>query len=111
MGGPAPLVGAIDRTRDVHHGSDVVHMDIVRVQVGVNVVGDLLRRPTPPEIVTDEVSRPDERVLVAVGPREAGAAQLIEVCVIPGIGRRNRSAGNQGSGGDHRDGESGKPAT
>jgi hypothetical protein len=111
VGGPAPLVGAIHRTRDVHHGSDVVHTDAIRVQGGVDAVGDMLWRPTPPEIVTDEVSRADERVLMAVGPREARATQLIEVSVIPGIGSRNRSAGNQGGAGDHRDGKSGQPAS
>ena len=110
VGGPAPLVGAIDRMRDVHHGSDVVHMDVVRVQVGVDVVGNLLWRPTPPEIVTDKESRPDECPLVAVRPSEAGATQLSEVRVSSGIGSRSRGAGKQGSAGNYRDGESGQPA-
>ena len=56
--GPAPLVGAVNRTRNVHYGSDVVHMDVVRIKVGVDVVGDLLRPPTPTKIVTDEVGVP-----------------------------------------------------
>ena len=77
MGRPAPLVGAIDRTRGIHHGSDVVHMDVVRVQVGVDAVGNLLWCPAPAEIVTDEVRRTDESLLVARRPREAGATQLI----------------------------------
>jgi hypothetical protein len=45
---------------DVHHGSDVVDPDVFRVQVGVDLVGDGLWRPTPPEIVADEVRHSDE---------------------------------------------------
>jgi len=82
---------------DVDHGSDVVHADVIRVQVGVDVVGNLLWRPTPPEVVADEQRRPDKRLLVARRPSQAGAAKLIEVCVTGGIGSRSRSASNQGS--------------
>jgi hypothetical protein len=35
---------------------------------------------------------------------------LSEVCVIGGIGSRNRSASNQGSANHHGDGKSGQPA-
>ena len=41
--------------RDVDHRTDVSQRDAVRVQVGVDVVGDLLWGPTPPEIVADQV--------------------------------------------------------
>src|SRR6202012_6155664 len=95
VGSPAPLVGAINRTRDVHHGSDVVHMDVVRVQIGMNVIGNLFRRPTPPVIVTDDQSLPDERLIVPRRPRQAGAAQLIEVVVSYGSALRRRGPADQ----------------
>jgi hypothetical protein len=70
----------------------------------VDVIGDLLWRPTPTEIVADEVRHPDEGLIVARRPSDADAAQLIEVCVIEGIGGRNRGVGNQGSANQHGDG-------
>ena len=76
VGCPAPLVGAVGRTCDVHHRTDVAQRDAVRVQIGVDVVCDLLWRPTPPEIVADEVCHPDERLVVARRPSNADAAQL-----------------------------------
>jgi len=87
--------------RDVDHGSDVVNGDVIRVQVGVDLVGNLLWRPTPPEIVADEQRRPDKRLLVAVRPSQAGGAKLTEVCVSGGIGSRSRGATNQ-AGSNHR---------
>jgi hypothetical protein len=89
---------------EVHHGSDVSQRSACRVQVGVDVVGYLLWRPTPPEIVADEVRHPDEGFVVARRPSEAHGAQLSEVRVISGIGSRNRSVGNQGSANNHGDG-------
>ena len=73
-------------------------------------LGNLVVRPTPPEIVADEVRHPDEGLLVARRPSEAEALQLSEVPVINGIGSRNRSASNQGSANHHGDGQSGQPA-
>jgi hypothetical protein len=82
----------------------------VLVQVGVYVLGNVVWRPTPPEIVADEVRRPDEGLLVARRPSEAGGAQLIEVRVISGTGSSTRSAGDQGSANQHGDAQSGQPA-
>jgi hypothetical protein len=42
----------------------------------VDVVGNLLWRPTPPEIVADEVRHPDDGLVVARRPSEAEGAQL-----------------------------------
>ena len=89
---------------DVHHGSDVSQRDACRVQIGVDVVGNLLWRPTPPEIVADEVCHPDEGLVVAWWPSNADAAQLSEVSVINGVGGRSRSVGNQGGANHHGDG-------
>jgi hypothetical protein len=72
--GPAPLVGAIGRVCEVHHGSDLSERNAVLVQVRVDLLGNVVWRPTPPEIVADEVRRPDEGLLVARRPSEAGAA-------------------------------------
>src|ERR1700761_4627825 len=96
--------------RDVHQGSDVVHMDVVRVQVRVDAVGNLLWRPTPPEIVADKESHPDECLLVALRPSKAGATQLVEVRVASGIGCCSRSASNQGSANYRGDGQCRQPA-
>jgi hypothetical protein len=60
--------------RDVHHGSDLSETNAVLIQVGVDVLGNVVWRPTPPEIVADEVGHPDEGLLVAGRPSEAGAA-------------------------------------
>src|ERR1700722_10154962 len=108
--GPAPLVGAIGRVCEVHHGSDLSERNAIRVQVGVYVLGNMVWRPTPPDIVADEVCHPDERLLVALRPSEAEAAQLSEVRVISGTGTSTRSASNQGSAKQHGDGQSGQPA-
>ena len=69
---PAPLVGAIYPMRGVHHGSDLSERNTILVQVGVYVLGNVVWRPTPPEIVADEVCHPDEGLLVARRPSEAG---------------------------------------
>ena len=61
------------------------------------LLGNLVWRPTPAEIVADELRHPDDGLLAALRPSEAGGAQLSEVSVIGGIGSRNRSASNQGS--------------
>src|SRR5580693_4516968 len=108
--GPAPLVGAIGRVCEVHHGSDLSDCNAVRVQVGVHVLGNMVWRPTPPDIVADEVCHPDEGLLVALRPSEAEAAQLSEVRVISGTGTSTRSSRNQGSAKKHGDGQSGQPA-
>jgi hypothetical protein len=108
--GPAPLVGAIGRMCEVHHGSDLSERNAIRVQVGVDLLGNLVVRPAPPEIVADEVRHPDDGLFVARRPSEAEGAQLIEVPVIDGIGSRNRSASNQGSASHNGDGQSGQPA-
>jgi len=110
VSGPTPLVGAIGRVCEVHHGSDLSERNAVLVQVGVYVLGNMVWRPTPPEIVADEVRRPDEGLLVALRPSEAEAAQLSEVRVISGIGSSTRSASNQGGANHHGDGQSGQPA-
>jgi hypothetical protein len=49
-------------------------MNAVLVHVGVDVLGNVIWRPTPPEIVADEVRHPDEGLLVARRPSEAGGA-------------------------------------
>src|ERR1700683_5325966 len=85
--GPAPLVGAIYRMRGVHHGSDLSERNTILVQVGVYVLGNVVWRPTPPEIVADEV------------------------CVISRTGTSTRSASNQSGANQQGDGESGQPAT
>src|ERR1700733_2076662 len=95
---------------EVHHGSDLSQRNAIRVQVGMYVLGNMVWRPTPPEIVADEVCHPDEGILVARRPSEAEAAQLSEVPVIGGIGTSTRSASNQGSADHHGDGQSGQPA-
>jgi hypothetical protein len=76
----------------------------------VDVLGNLVWRPTPPEVVADEVRHPDHGGVVVRRPSEANGAQLSEVCVISGIGIRNRSASNQGSASHNGDGQSGQPA-
>jgi hypothetical protein len=81
--------------RDAHHGCDVPDPNVSRVQVGVDVLGNLLKRPTPPEVVADEAAHPGEGVVVVRRPSHADAAQLREVCIINGIGSRNRSARKQ----------------
>jgi hypothetical protein len=86
-------------------------LNAVRVQVAVYVLGNMVWRPTPPEIVADEVCHPDEGLLVALRPSEAEAAQLSEVRVISGIGTSTRSASNQGSAKRYGDGQSGQPAS
>src|ERR1700742_423730 len=70
--GVVTSVGAIGRMRDIDHGSDIVHMDVVRVHVGVDAGGNMLWRPIKFEIVADEVRHPDERIVVAGRPRETG---------------------------------------
>jgi hypothetical protein len=107
---PARLVGAIGRVCEVHHGCDLSVMNVPAVQVGVDVLGNLVVRPTRPEIVADELRHPDESLLVARRPSEAEALQLSEVPVIDGIGSRNRRASNQGSASHNGNGESGQPA-
>jgi hypothetical protein len=76
----------------------------------MDVLGNLVIRPTPPEIVADESPHPGEGGVVVRRPTEAGGAQLSEVCVISGIGGRNRSARNQGSASQNGDGQSDQPA-
>jgi len=110
VGGPAPLVGAIGRMCEAHHGCDLSERNASRVQVGVDVLGNLVIRPTPPEVIADQVRHPDEGLVVVRRPSEADGAQLSEVCVISAIGSRNRGAINQGSANNHGDGKSGQPA-
>jgi hypothetical protein len=76
----------------------------------VDLLGDLLIRPTPAEIVADQAAHPGKRGLMVRRPTEADGAQLGEVCVVGGIGGRDRSAGNQGSASHDRDGQDGQPA-
>src|ERR1700757_177867 len=97
VGCPAPLVGAIGRMCEADHGCDLAERNASRVQGGVDVLGNLVIRPTPPEVVADEVRHPDEGLVVIRWPSEAHGAQLSEVRVISGIGSRNRSVTNQGS--------------
>jgi hypothetical protein len=85
-------------------------MNVPAVQVGVDALGNLVVRPTRPEIVADELRHPDESLLVARRPSEAEALQLSEVPIIDGIGSRNRTASNKGSANHHGDGQSGQPA-
>jgi hypothetical protein len=58
--GVAHVAGAIGRVCRVNHGSDVPQRNAPRVQVGVDVVGNLLWRPVPSAVVADEVGLPDE---------------------------------------------------
>ena len=95
---------------EVHHGCGLSEMNASRVQYGVEVLGYLVWRPTPPEFVADDVRDPDHALVVFRRPSEAEGAQLSEVCVISWVGRRNRSVGNQGSANHHGDSQSGQPA-
>ena len=52
--GPAPLIRAIGRMCDAHHRLDLSNRHTPGVQGGVHLTGNLLIRPTPPEIVADE---------------------------------------------------------
>jgi len=79
--------------------------------VGVDVVGNLLWRPIPSEVVADEVGLPDEWLFRLGRPSEADGVQFCEVCLVIGIGSsRNRSALNRGGASHHGDGKSGQPA-
>jgi hypothetical protein len=89
---------------EVHHGCDLSVVNASAVQVGVDVLGNMVWRPTPPEIVADELGHPDDGLLVALRPSEAEALELSEVAVIDGIGSRNRRASDQGSAGHNGDG-------
>jgi hypothetical protein len=85
---------------DADHGGDVSDRNAPRVQVGVDVLGNLVWRPAPAEIVANELRHPDHGGVVSGRPGEACGAQLSKVCVISGIGSRNRSAREEG-GADH----------
>ena len=95
---------------DAHHRLDLANRHTPRVQSGVHLTGNLLIRPTPPEIVADEPSHPDQGGVVLRRPGEADTAQLREVCVIKRARSRTRSTGNQGSAGQQWDDQSGQPA-
>ena len=45
---------------EADHGCDLSEGNASRVQGGVDVLGNLVIRPTPPEVVADEVRHPDE---------------------------------------------------
>jgi hypothetical protein len=90
-----------------HHVSDISERNVSRIQGGVDVLGNLVIRPTPAEIVADETPHPGKGGLVVRRPTEADGAQLRQVCVVGGIGSRNRSAANQGGAGHKWDGQSG----
>src|SRR6202012_4810956 len=64
MGGPAPLVAAIGRMCEAHHGCDLSERNASRVQVGVDVLANLVIRPTPPEVIADEVRHPNDGLVV-----------------------------------------------
>src|ERR1700757_4072658 len=81
VSGPTALQGAIGRMCEGHHGSDVCQRDVSRVQGGVDLLGNLVVGPTPPEIVADEAPHPGERSVVVRRPSEAGGAQLGKVCI------------------------------
>jgi hypothetical protein len=74
-GGVAHVSGAVDVVRRVDHGSDVQESDPSLVQVVVDVVGNLLRLPTPGEVVADEMCLADECMFRARRPRKADRAQ------------------------------------
>src|ERR1700722_2835284 len=93
-----------------HHRMDVPEPNVSRVQSGVDVLGNLVIRPTHHEVVADEAPRRGEGYVVVGRLTEAGGAQLSEVRVVGGIGSRNRSVSNQGSVGHKWDGQSGQPA-
>ena len=95
--------------REVDHGRDLSVVNTSLVQFGVDVLGNPVGRPTPPEIVADDPCHPDDGGFVAVRPREAHRAQLSKLAVINGIGSRNRSAGNQGSANHRGDGQCRQP--
>jgi hypothetical protein len=89
--GVAHVTRAIRRVCGVDHGSDVQQRHAPRVQVGVNVVGNLLWRPAPSEVIADEVRLPDECLFRAGWPSEAHGAQLCEVCIVLGSGGSRKS--------------------
>ena len=76
----------------------------------MDLLGNLVIIPTHKEVVADEAPHPDEGAVVVWRSREADGAQLGEVCVINGIGGRDRCIGNQGSANHHGDGQCGQPA-
>src|ERR1700722_18292217 len=89
----AHVAGAIGRVSGVDHGSDIRQRHAPLVQVLVNFVGNLLRRPTPNEVVADEVRLADEGLLSLRRPGEADRAQLCAGClVLRSGGSRYRSA-------------------
>src|SRR6516162_4281081 len=60
LSGPAPKVRAIGRMCEGHHGMDVSERNVSRVQRGVDVLGNLLVRPTPHDVIADEAPRRGE---------------------------------------------------
>ena len=85
---------------DADHGADVSDRNAPGVQVGVDVLGNLVWGPAPAEIVANELRHPDHGGVVSGRPGEAGGAQLSKVSVIDGIGGRNGCAAKDG-GADH----------
>src|ERR1700739_2915740 len=81
LSGPAPPGGAIGRMREAHHGMGICEREVSRVQDAVDLLGNLVIRPTRNEIVADEAPHPGEGGVVVRWPTEAGGAQLSEACV------------------------------
>ena len=94
--------------RKVHHRRDISECDASAIQVGVDVLGNLLRRPAPPEVVADEVGHADHALIVLRRPGEADGAQLSEISVADGIGARTRSASEQSGSSHNGDSQSGQ---
>ena len=93
-----------------HHRLNLSDRNASPIEGGVDLIGDLLIGPTPPEIVADEPPHPDEGVVVIRRPGEPDGAQLSEVSVIKRTGSRTRRTSNQGSARHHEDDQSGQPA-
>jgi hypothetical protein len=96
--------------RDTDHGCDISDGNAPRIQVGVDILGNLVWRPAPAEVVADELRHPDQGGFVSGRPGQAGGAQLSEVRVADRIGSRNRSASDEGGTNQCRDGQSRQPA-
>ena len=86
------LIRAIGRFCGTDHACEVRERVSFRTQLAVEVRGDRVWRFTSHAIGADCVPHPDD---VGVAPRlplEAEVVQFCEVCVISGVGGRNRSA-------------------
>ena len=94
----------------VDQASDVEQRHALGVQAGMQVVGDLLRRPTPSEVVTHVVRLGDERLFRLGRPGETDGALLREVRIVLGARGRDAGAARKCKGNHDGDGDSDRPS-